>query len=412
MLRRWGVEKSTIAAGVVTAIAAALLLIGSARAQQADSAPPPPPPSNSQAYTVGILPFVDLSGNPDLGQLSSILPALLQTSLANHGTLAPHQIQPGASAPGAGGPQVIATAYAVQLGQYYRTNLVLTGSIVSGQVVTKQGGFSGGNLGGFQLGGNSNSQTSTVTIQINLVDVGRGQSLGLFQATGKDRQTHIDPNANTNYGTMNMQSSQFQNSSLSKATNNAMADLTKQIFNALKNFTPVPVSAAVSVAATQQPASAGQAAKPAATATGTAAAVNTPQNQGQTQPQNVAPVTVQNSDSSQAMGNSSVNSGATATKCTVQFRVMLLNDMSLVRSGYTVTENGRDVSSQISNGVLTLANVPSELDLHIHFASSPVKAGQPADYDDSAEFGCDTPSVSRLILTIDSSGNGNFNIMN
>lgn len=404
-------KKSTIAARALVAIVGVLLLIAPVRAQQSSSAPPPPPPppSNSQAYSVGILPFTDLSRNPDLGQLSSILPALLQTSLANHGSLAPRQIQPGASAPGATGAQVVATAYAVQLGQYYRTNLVLTGSIVSGQVVTKQGGFSGGNLGGLQLGGNSNSQTSTVTIQINLVDVGRGQSMGMFQATGKDRQTHIDPNANANYGTMNMQSSQFQNSSLSKATNKAMADLTKQIFNALKNFTPVP--AAASVAATQQPAvSAGQAAKPAATTTGPATAANTPQNPGQTQPQNAA--AIQNGGSSQMMGNSSANSGATATKCTVQFRVMLLNDMSVVRSGYTVTENGRDVSSQISNGALTLANVPSELDLHIHFASSPVKAGQPADYDDSAGFGCDTPSVSRLILTIDSTGNGNFNIMN
>lgn len=409
-------NKATIAARSAMTIVGVLLLIGPVRAQQANSAPPPPPPANGGSYSAGILPFSDLSGNPDLGQLASILPALLQTSLANHGTLAPRQIQPGASAPGAAGPQVVATAYAAQLGQYYGTNLVLAGSIVSGQVVTKQGGFNGGNVGGFQLGGNSNSQTSTVTIQINLVDVGRGQSLGMLQATGKDRQTHIDPNANTNYGTMNMQSSQFQNSSLSKATSKAVADLSKQIFNALKNFTPVPLAAAGSAAAPQQvrPAvSANPATTSAATATTTTpTAATAAQNQGQVQSPNTAVATAQNSASSPATGNSSTSSAATATKCTVQFRVMLLSDMSVIRSGYTVTENGRDVSSQISNGVLTLANVPSELDLHIHFASSPVKTGQAADYDDSAGFSCDTPSVNRLILTIDSTGNGNFNIMN
>jgi len=595
-----------------------LLLVAAAGAQQNKSASPP---SSSQGYTVGILPFSDLSANPDLGQLSSVLPALMQNSLLQHTSLTPRQIQPAAAngAPGAAPGQVVDVPYATQLGQYYGTNLVISGNLLTGEVTTKQGTFNGGKLGGFQIGGNSNSQSSTVVIQATLVDVGRALNLGTFRATGKDQETHIDPNVNTNYGTMNMQSGQFQNTSLGKATRKALDDLTRQMIAALKNFTPTAsttVSAAnanatgsapqqvqaappsqsqvlvfgdkdlfgtqyangadptagtqlegltpsqvtmssgtyyyahgfapglgdlggqsdypgtdqpyvgsaitdvqsptlrgpqiismdyssqvpagqqvagltlgmavtgfdstdtqetytawingqvntslsqelnslrqggqmtqffttgidpkllrpgnslslqidasgawagpwaidfLTIGVTTEPIPSGQSGNAGANATATAAqppAMNTAQNPSQSQ-SNGTPM-------AQNVGSSQVSSGpssasAVTTKCTVEFRVMLLSNMTLVKQGYTVSENNRDITSQVSNGVLTLKNAPKDLDLHVHFASSPVKPGQPADFDNSMSQECGTPSVSRLVLTIDSAGNGNFNFMN
>lgn len=411
-------KKQNLARSVAMLSMAILFLGFSARAQQGPPPPPPPPPAPAQV-TIGILPFPDLSGNSDLGQLGTVLPALMQTALANRDKLMPREIQPGASAPGAG-PQVVNSTYAIQLGQYYGTNLVLAGSILSGQIETKQGSFNGGSLGGFQLGGSSNSQSATVTLQVDLIDVGRSKDLGTFRATGKDRETHIDPNVNSNYGNMNMQSTQFQNTSLGKATNRAIAELTRQVLAALRNYKPAPQAAAAALppAVVQQPGAGAQGQAVAGTSQPASPATNGNQNRPSSQPQNTAlnsggnnPAGNQNQGAPQ---NSAASSGtaAGASKCTLEFRVMLLSDMSLIRSGYTLAANGRDVTSQISSGVFRLQNVPSQLDLHVHFASSPVKAGQPADYDNTSGFSCDTPSVTRLVLTIDSNGTGNFNFMN
>jgi hypothetical protein len=198
------------------------------RAQQSSSGP---------QYIVGILPFSDLSGNPDLGQLASVLPAMMQVSLLNRTSLIPRQIQPGPQA-AAGAQQIMDVPTAAQVGQTNGVDLVVVGTILSGDVKTKQGSFSLGSFHGFGVGGNTNSQSSMVVIQATLVDVGRGVSLGVFRARGKDSETHIDPNATSNYGNMNMQSSQFQTSSLGKATHAALGDLTRQLAAALKKFTP------------------------------------------------------------------------------------------------------------------------------------------------------------------------------
>ncbi len=217
-------------------------------------APRAPQSSNSPGYTVGILPFPDLSGDPDLGQLATVLPSMLQNTLVNHTKLVPQQIQPAPSAAPPGNQQITDVPTAAQLGQANGTNLVIVGTLLSGAVKTKQGTFNLGSFHGFGIGGNSNSQSSQVVIQATLVDAARGVSLGTFRASGKDTETHIDPNANTNYGNMNMQSSQFQSTSLAKATHSALNDLVRQISGALKNFkaTAMPAPAAAAAPGAQQ----------------------------------------------------------------------------------------------------------------------------------------------------------------
>lgn len=233
-MRIGGTRKFQIA-GFLLTLATAVGLPGLVRAQQAPA---------GQGYTIGILPFSDLSGNSQLGQLSSVLPGMMQNSLAQHSALVPRQIQPAMGAvPNAANAQAIDPASAAQLGQMNGTSVVLGGTLLNGEVSTKQGSFSGGHLGSLQLGGNTNHQSSTVTIQAVLIDATRGTSLGTFRATGQDTETHIDPNATTNYGSMNMQSSDFQNTPLAKAAQKAVDDLTRQIVAALKGFSPTAVTA-------------------------------------------------------------------------------------------------------------------------------------------------------------------------
>ena len=605
-------NKRVLARRAASGLVLSLLLVAAAGAQQNKSASPP---SSSQGYTVGILPFSDLSANPDLGQLSSVLPALMQNSLLQHTSLTPRQIQPANAngAPGAAPGQVVDVPYAAQLGQYYGTNLVISGTLLSGEVTTKQGTFNGGALGGFQIGGNSNSQSSTVVIQATLVDVGRALNLGTFRATGKDQETHIDPNVSTNYGTMNMQSGQFQNTSLGKATRKALDDLTRQIMAALKNFTPAD-STAVSAANANATGSApqqvqapppsqsqvlvfgdkdlfgtqyangvdptagtqldgltpgqvtmssgtyyyahgfapglgdlgGQSDYPgtdqpyvgsaitdvqsptlrgpqiismdyssqvpagqqvAGLTLGMAVTgfdstdtrdtytawingqVNRPLSQelnslrqggqmtqffttgidpkllrpgnslslqidasgdwagpwaidfltigvttepipgaqsgsvgavmGATASQSgVMPAAQQgnagaaNSTASAPQGSQGSGAGNSSSKCALVLRVMLLSDMSVIKSGYTVSMDGRDITRLVQNGVLRIEGPPPQFDLHIHFASSPVKPGQAADYDNGMSIGCgQSASVTNMALTIDSKGNGTFNFL-
>jgi len=212
--------------------------------------------SSGSGYTVGIIPFPDLSGNPDLGQLASVLPSMFQNSLLNHSALIPRQIQPPPNAAASSPEQITDVPTAAQLGQANGTNLVIVGTLLSGQVKTKQGTFNLGSFHGFGVGGNSNSQNSRVVLQATLVDAARGVSLGTFRATGKDTETHIDPNATSNYGSMNMQSGAFQSTSLAKATRIALDSLTRQIVAALKNFKatsmPAPGAPAAIAAPTVQ----------------------------------------------------------------------------------------------------------------------------------------------------------------
>jgi len=204
--------------------------------------------SAAPGFTVGLTPFQDVSGNSDLGQLATVLPSLLQSVLLEKTSLIGRQL----TADTSGGALTVAGASA--LGKSAGTDLVATGTLLSGSVKTSQGTFSAPGFGGFHLSANSNKMDVVVVLQVTLVDVGRGVSLGTFRATGRDSKTHIDPSVDSNYGSMDMQGAGFQNTVLGQATLRALASLAGQMQQAVRTFRPAQAAPAAAVA---QPAAAG-----------------------------------------------------------------------------------------------------------------------------------------------------------
>ncbi len=183
--------------------------------------------------SVGILPFQDVSGNADLGQLASVLPGMLQSVLLDKTQLAPRQLQ--GLPPG----QAVDIASAAALGQQAGADVVAIGTLLSGSVKTSQGSFGGFGFHGIQVGGNRSKISVMVLLQIDLVDVNRGVKIATLRARGKQSKSHFDPNLDSsNYGTINMQSAGFQNSALGEATRKALDRLAQEMARALRNFQP------------------------------------------------------------------------------------------------------------------------------------------------------------------------------
>lgn len=189
--------------------------------------------SNAPSFTVGILPFQDVSGNTDLGQLSTVLPNMLQALLLDKTQLIPRQVQ--SAAPG----QAVDVGTAAGLGQQSGADVMAIGTLLSGAVKTSQSTLSGFGFHGIQLGGNGSKIAVTVMLQVDLVDVNRGVKIATLRAKGEQSKDHFDPSMDSgNYGSINMQSAGFQNSALAQATNQALGQLAQEMVNALKNFTP------------------------------------------------------------------------------------------------------------------------------------------------------------------------------
>ncbi len=222
--------------------------------------------NNAPSLSVGILPFQDVSGNSDLGQLYTVLPNMLQSVLLDKTQLVPRQVQ--GTTPG----QAPDVATAAGLGQQTGADVVVIGTLLSGSVKTSQSSFSGFGFHGVQVGGNGSKITVTVLLQVDLVDVNRGVKIATLRAKGQKSKTHFDPSMDSaSYGNINMQSAGFQNSALAQATNEALSRLALEMVSALKNFTPAaPGGQPAAAAAASAPANGGHTATPAASGNGAA----------------------------------------------------------------------------------------------------------------------------------------------
>ncbi len=194
--------------------------------------------NNAPSFSVGIAPFQDVSGNPNLGQLANVLPSMLQSVLLDKTQLVPRQLQ------GAPSGQAIDVSSAAALGQQSGADVVAIGTLLAGSIKTSNGSFGGFGFHGIQVGGNSKKISVRLLLQVDLVDVNRGVKIATLRARGNVSNTHFDPSMDSgNYGNVNMQSAGFSQSALGKATTQALNRLAKKMVRALKNFHPANAAA-------------------------------------------------------------------------------------------------------------------------------------------------------------------------
>jgi len=335
-----------------------LALAGSGMAKEKKPAAPSAP---TPTYSVGLLPFQDMSGGEYGGQLKDVLAKQLQAAMLNGSSLTPRMMKLGGDNPD---QTEVDIPYAVKLGKYYKSDLAVMGSVLQADVEEKDSGFSGPSFGGVSVSSQSRSQDATVVLQADIVDVGRGQKLASLRVTGKDHEGKISPNLSTSYGSMDMGSADFSKTALGKATQRALTDLVARLVETAGKFSPAGGAPSSESSSSSAPSASGEA-QPA----------------GQT--------------------------GGASSSCHVLLRVLLNSSMTPLKD-YTVAVAGEDHSNEVKDGVLQINNPAAQFVLQVTVKNPPEDAQVQPVYAGTVDCKCDKPEKV-LVLEIDSKGNGKFN---
>ena len=335
---------------VIKAMLLCLALTGLGISKEKAGPAAPAASASSPTYKVGILPFQDMSGSEYGEQLKQVLAKQLQAAILNSSKLMPRFMKPGGDNPE---QTELDVPYAVKLGKFYKSDLVVMGSLLSAEVEDKENSMSGPSFGGVSLGGKTHTQDATVVLQVEIVDVGRGEKLNSLRATGKQHEAKVSSSVSTGYGSMDMGGTDFQKTALGKATQKACDDLVRQIMAEAQKFSPVAAGSA------------------------------------------------------RAEGEASAAGGAASSNCHVLFRVMLSASMETVKE-YTVAVNSVDLSAQVKAGVLQIDNPGAKMSLQVKAQNPPAGAQLQPAYEGQVACSCDKPEKV-LVLEIDADGQGKFN---
>ena len=223
-----------------------------------------PAKNTSSSHTIGILPFQDASGG-DYGEaLAQVLAKQLQAALLNSSRHTPRFLKPGE---GQEDVEQMDLDAAIKLARSQKVDFAVLGSLLSAQVEEGEGGISSPTIRGVSVGGRSRSQAAEVLLQVELIDVERGERVASLRATGKERDTKIGADVNTDYGSMDMGGAAFQNTVLGKAAQKAIGEVVKQMLPKLQTST----SAAGTGVSGKAPAATRPASEEAARSVGTGA---------------------------------------------------------------------------------------------------------------------------------------------
>lgn len=232
--------------------------------------------SSSPTYTIGIFPFQDMSGGEYGESLAKVLAKQLQAAILNASRHTPRFLKPSEGEEEAGQMDLES---AINLARSQKVDFAVMGSLLTVEVSESEGGVRTPAISGVTAGGQQRTQAAEVMLQVELIDVERGERVASLRASGKERDTKISANVESDYGSMDMGGASFQNTVLGKAVQKAIKEIVKDMLPKLKTSAPAaataapgkaPAAAAAGVSgkapAPTQPATE-QAAKPAAAAT-------------------------------------------------------------------------------------------------------------------------------------------------
>jgi hypothetical protein len=146
-------------------------------------------------YKVGILPFVDTTGN--LEDKTTVIARLLQSELTHNSDLEVRFIKPSDDA----GSDIDSDA-AVKLARDHKNDIVVLATILSAQVEESDHSAQGPSIFGQTLGGSSHSAKASVELQADLYSSVTGKKLDSIRVTGEEKVNKINGNADTSLGTL------------------------------------------------------------------------------------------------------------------------------------------------------------------------------------------------------------------
>jgi hypothetical protein len=172
-------------------------------------------------YKVGILPFVDTTGN--LEDKTTVIARLLQSELTHNSDLEVRFIKPADDA----GSDIDSDA-AVKLARDHKNDIVVLATILSAQVEESDHSAQGPSIFGQTLGGSSHSAKASVELQADLYSSVTGKKLDSIRVTGEEKVNKINGNADTSLGTLGGDG-QAPNSPLGKAMQKAVHGVATRI---------------------------------------------------------------------------------------------------------------------------------------------------------------------------------------
>jgi curli biogenesis system outer membrane secretion channel CsgG len=162
---------------------------------------------------------------------------------------------------------------AINLARSQKVDFAVMGSLLSVEVNESEGGIRAPRIGGVTAGGQQRTQAAEVVLQVELIDVERGERVASLRSTGKERDSKVSASVDSDYGSMDMGGASFQNTVLGKAMQKAIKEVVKDMLPKLKTSAPAAAASASGKAPAATKPVSEEAARPAETGAATQQAV-------------------------------------------------------------------------------------------------------------------------------------------
>ncbi len=191
-----------------------ILSVATALGAAAQTAGPASLATLKYQYKVGVLPFVDTTGN--LEDKGTVIARLLQSELTHNSDLEVRFIKP---ADDAGSD--IDSDTAVKLARDHKNDVVVLATILSAQVDESDHSAQGPSIFGQTLAGSTHSAKATVELQADLYSSVTGKKIDSIRVTGEEKVSKLSGTADTTLGSLGSDG-QAPDSPLGKAMQKAI----------------------------------------------------------------------------------------------------------------------------------------------------------------------------------------------
>ena len=181
------------------------------------------------AQKVGVLPFEDASGVG--AQFGENVAKFIRSEFLKDKTITPKFIQ---YKPAEGESATIDVDKAVELGKKNGVDFVVIGTILEADANSSSSGVGGISILGQSVGSSVMTVTATITIQGDLVSVKESKLLESFRSNGSKTDASVGADVSTEWGSVNSDNQNGNNSPNAKALREAVEDLVEQMTKKLQ----------------------------------------------------------------------------------------------------------------------------------------------------------------------------------
>ena len=181
------------------------------------------------AQKVGVLPFEDASGVG--AQFGENVAKFIRSEFLKNKTITPKFIQ---YKPAEGEATTVDVDKAVELGKKNGVDFVVIGTILEAEASNSSSGVGGISVLGQSVGSSVRTVTATITIQGDLVSVKEGKLLESFRSNGSKTDASVGADVSTEWGSVNSDNQNGDNSPNAKALREAVEDLVDQMTKKLQ----------------------------------------------------------------------------------------------------------------------------------------------------------------------------------